>query len=73
MSRKYNPELGGAENFPSVHDPKGDTSSKDITAGDRHAKEQHDRLKEMGYSGWPYDDQTLKDYEEQERMHIRGS
>ena len=52
MSRKYNPEVGGAENFPSVSDPKADTSSKDIFAGDRHAKEQHDRVKEVGYTGW---------------------
>ena len=73
MSRKYNPEAGGSENFPTVSDPKADTSSKDIAAGDRHAKEQHDRLKEVGYTGWAYDDQAAKDYEEQERAHIGSS
>lgn len=73
MSRKYSPELGGAENFPSVSDPKADTSSKDIAAGDRHAKEQHDRLKDKGYTGWPYDESAIEDYNEQERAHMSSS
>ena len=73
MSRKYNPEVGGAENFPSVSDPKADTSSKDYAASERQAKEQHDKLKEMGYTAWGYDDQAVKDYDEQERTHIGSS
>lgn len=45
MSPRYNPEVGGAENFPFVSDPKADTSSKDCAASERQAKEQHERFK----------------------------
>jgi hypothetical protein len=70
MSRKYDPEEGGAENFPTSSDLKSDTPKQDIATGDRLAKERHEKLKKMGYLGWAYDPQTVQDY--QERAH-KGS
>jgi hypothetical protein len=49
-----------------------DHSKQDIAAGDRLAKERHEKLKKMGYLGWGYDPQAVQDYQEAERVH-KGS
>jgi len=72
MARKYDPEVGGAENFPTIIDLKSDYSRQDAPASDRQAKDQHNRLKDVGYTSWPYDEQAVQDYEEMERQH-KGS
>lgn len=61
------------ENFATTSDPSFDTHSKDIAAGDRHAPEEHEKLKKMGYSGWAYDKQAVKDYDEMYRQHKGNS
>jgi hypothetical protein len=73
MSRKYDPEKGGAENFPTISDLNSDTTKQHIAAGDRLAKKRHENLKQRGYTGWAYDPQAVQDYQQQERAHKGNS
>jgi hypothetical protein len=62
--KKYDPTKTGNENFPPVNDTVGQKQSeRDIAAGDRNAKEQHERLKKMSYAGWAATNQALEDHE----------
>jgi hypothetical protein len=61
---KYDPNKTGSENFPRVNDTvRQQQKQRDLQAGERNAKEQHERLKKMSYAGWAATDQALEDHE----------
>src|ERR1700735_3068325 len=62
--KNFDPTKTGNENFPQISDTvRQQQNKRDFAAGDRNAKEQHERLKKMSYTGWAAADQALEDHE----------
>ena len=64
--KNFDPTKTGNENFPQISDTvRRQQNKRDLAAGDRNAKEQHERLKKkkMSYTGWAATDQPLEEHE----------